>query len=225
MIDLGTIPSRIASLPRDARGYPVPWFVAWLRDGKPVPAGTGAPDFRVVKPGAIPDAHNHGLCWICGDTLGAFRSFVIGPMCALNRISAEPPSHLECAEFAARVCPFLSRPKERRNEKDVPDHVAPAGHMIRRNPGVALVWTTKRYKVVSDGNGGALFDVGKPEHVRWYACGRTATRAEVIESIESGLPILRESADGPRDLAEIESRLRNAMALVPKADVHQEATP
>lgn len=28
-------------------------------------------------------------------------TFVVGPMCELNRISGEPPSHRECAEFSA----------------------------------------------------------------------------------------------------------------------------
>jgi hypothetical protein len=35
-------------------------------------------------------------------------SFVVGPMCGINRNSAEPPSHKECAQWSARNCPFLS---------------------------------------------------------------------------------------------------------------------
>lgn len=33
MISLPPIPDAIAKLPRDERGYPVPWFVPWI-DGR-----------------------------------------------------------------------------------------------------------------------------------------------------------------------------------------------
>ena len=41
MKPLPPMPSRIAALPVDERGYPVPWFVAWI-DGKP--------EFRCADP-------------------------------------------------------------------------------------------------------------------------------------------------------------------------------
>jgi hypothetical protein len=221
---LPPLPSRMRGLPVSDRGYPVPYFVAWLGpDGKPTPRGAGTPDFRVVHPGTIAQCHTLSLCWLCGMRLGSFRSFVIGPICALNRTSSEPPSHLECADYAARACPFLTRPKEKRNEHRMPEgHLPPSGHMILRNPGVALVWTVRKYGVFSDGEGGALFDVGTPKHVRWYCEGRPATRAEVLASIDSGLPLLEEAArteDRPElvtaVLAEIRRRYETAMRLLP----------
>lgn len=98
-----------------------------------------------------------------------------------------------------------------------PGKIAPAGHMIHRNPGCVLVWTTRRYRTFSDGRGGALFDVGEPTRVAWYREGRTATRAEVLESIESGLPILRELAqeDGPAGAIDLERRYRLVEPLLP----------
>jgi hypothetical protein len=208
------MPGRIALLPRDKHGHPVPWFVAWI-DRKP--------DFRVVKPGAIAEAlRGRGLCWTCGVPFQRQedRAFVIGPMCAVNRVSAEPGSHLDCAVFSATHCPFLTTPQMVRRERRMPAGATrPAGEMIRRNPGVALVWVTgyRSWGTFSDGRGGTLVDVGEPKRVLWFARGREATRDEVLASIDSGLPILREAAeaDGPDAVAELGRMHQRALGLVP----------
>jgi hypothetical protein len=210
------IPERILRLPVH-RGYPVPWFVAWTDgDGSRAPEGIGTPDFRIMRGEAPAIAHTQGRCWVCGDSMGAFKAFLVGPMCAVNRISAEPPSHRECAEWSSRACPFLTRPHARRREAGRPeDAVSPAGKMIERNPGVALVWVTKSYKVVSDGKGGKLFSFGDPEETLWFAEGREATREEVVASIESGLPLLREHCYSPGDHKALDREVEKAMTLVP----------
>ena len=203
-------PDRIKALPTDHRGFPVPWFVAWI-DGKP--------DFRVVGPRKVELALRRRCCWICGRSTGLYKAFVIGPMCAVNRVSAEPPAHRQCATFAAKACPFLAQPKMRRNEKDLPAEAAdPAGVMIKRNPGVALVWVTTAFKVVEAGEG-LLFDVGEPASVHWYAEGREATRDEVVTSIRSGLPLLEDAAiaEGPAAAYELRSRLEAVTELLPVA--------
>ena len=216
---LPPLPQRMRNLPLDHRGFPVPWFVAWV---------DGAPDFRVIGPGKIVEAVNGQKCWLCGQRLGAFKTFVIGPMCAVNRISSEPPSHLDCAEFAAKACPFLTQPRMRRNEKDLPEEgVNPAGIPIKRNPGVALVWVTRSFKVEKHprpSGEGALFRVGDPTAVHWYAEGRDATRDEVIASINSGLPLLYDQCEreiGPlkREAArrELHRLMEVALKLVPEA--------
>lgn len=208
-------PEQIKALRTDHRGYPVPWFVEWIN---------GEPDFRIIGQGKWGKAHRKGLCWVCGRRMGRMNAFVIGPMCAVNRVSSEPPSHPACAEFAARNCPFLANPRMRRNEKGLADMGACSvgGDAIKRNPGVALVWWTLSYKVVSDGQGGVLINVGKPEKTMWFAHGREATRAEVMASIDSGLPILQASADaqdraqpGAGASAMLKSMTADALALVP----------
>ena len=206
-------PGRIARLPHNKAGYPVPWFVAWI-DGKP--------DFRVIRPGGIETALRDRLCWTCGIPFlrQEDRAFVIGPMCAVNRVSAEPGSHLDCAVFSATRCPFLGTPQMVRRERHMPEGAAkPAGAMIRRNPGVALVWVTgyKSWSTFGDGNGGRLVNVGEPKRVLWFARGREATRAEVMASIDSGLPILRDMAgsEGARAVAELERMHQRALELVP----------
>lgn len=205
-------PGRIAMLHHDKHGRPVPWFVAWI---------DGQPDFRVIKPGAIGAAVTARLCWVCGVLFARQepRAFLIGPMCAVNRTSAEPPSHYDCAAYSAMHCPFLATPRMTRRERHLPEGAAePAGFMIRRNPGVALIWVT-RYNGWAPfrAPGGLLFDIGEPEWVEWYAQGRRATRTEVLASIDSGLPILRQAAEaeGAEALADLDRQHAAALELVP----------
>src|SRR3954464_12191298 len=108
--DFGTLPERIARLPV-YEGWPVPWFVA---------QANGRPDFRVVDRQKFSKAIKERRCWICGDKLGHWLAFPIGPMCSITRTISEPPSHRECAEWSIRYCPFLSNPAMVRNTADVP---------------------------------------------------------------------------------------------------------
>jgi hypothetical protein len=222
MSTLPHLPPRMQRLPIDARGYPVPWFVAWLdADGRVVPNGRGKPDFRVISPGRIQDALIFRRCWICGDKLGSMASFVSGPMCGINRTAGEPPSHLECATFAVKACPFLANPEMRRREKGLPEgYQDAAGVMIRRNPGVCLIWTTRKWTVFRVENG-ILFKMGDPEHLTFWCEGRSATRAEIDGSIHSGLPLLMTEAqkDGQESIAMLEDAKRHFEWLLPPASV------
>jgi hypothetical protein len=217
-----SIPARIDRLPRDHRGFPVPWFVQFFKDGKASDFGVGEPDFRVADQRKLAKAIKHSLCWICGDPLGRHRVFVIGPMCAINRTISEPPSHRECAEFSAKACPFLSRPRMRRNEKDLPDNrVEPGGIALDRNPGAVCLWETKDYRTfrATMGNDGILFFLGEPTRVDWWANGRTATRDEVLASIDSGFPALENLArqEGPEALVALDQYRERVMPLLPAA--------
>jgi hypothetical protein len=205
-------PPSIRALPRDDRGFPVPYFVEYI-DGKP--------DFRVLNPHRMARCIRHSLCWICGKPLGRMKAFTIGPMCSVNRISAEPPAHPICAAFAAKACPFLSHPlakrpgtedlKERFGEPTAP------GVMLSHNPGVTLVWQCLRYGINRQ-HDGILFDIGPPARCAWFREGREATRQEVLDSFDLGLPTLRRLAEeeGPHAVAELDVRLDRAMQLIPK---------
>ena len=201
--DLPAMPPRIGRLPVDERGYPIPWFVSWI-DGKP--------EFRVADGQKLVRAIKEKLCWVCGEPMGRFNTFVIGPMCALNRVSSEPPSHFDCAVFSAMACPMLVNPNMHRREKGLPpeEDIQKSGVFIKRNPGVTLLWTTLEYRpfIVQGQEGagdGILLNLGQPEHLHWFKEGRRAIREEVIDAIESGLPALRELAekDGPAAVADL----------------------
>src|ERR1700746_1024652 len=97
--DMPELPYRMKKLPVDKRGFPIPWFVAWVN---------GEPEFRAITRDKFLQAAHRQLCWICGHPIRRHEEgvFVIGPMCAVTRTSGEPPSHEDCAKFAAVACPF-----------------------------------------------------------------------------------------------------------------------
>jgi hypothetical protein len=194
--ELGVLPSRLAKLPLDHRGYPVPWFVAWKEDG--------TPEFRAMDVKKFTRAIRERRCWVCGEPLGKYLAFVIGPMCAVNRTSAEPPCHYDCATWSAMHCPFLSRPKMVRREDDFSAQSPKGEASIMRNPGVAGVWTTLRYTPFQAGSASAigwLVEMGAPTKVEWYAEGRPATYAEVVASIDGGYPLLLATCETDDDRA------------------------
>lgn len=184
-VDLQTLPPRMRDLPVDERGYPVPWFVAWIE---------GKPEFRAQEAGKFARAIREKLCWVCGQRLGVNVCFVAGPMCGINRTSSEPPSHVDCARWSAINCPFLSNPRMIRREDEIINNARSReespGIMLTRNPGVAMLWITRQFEVYKAPNQGYLIQMGEPDSVEWYACGRRASREEVLQSIESGLPNL-----------------------------------
>lgn len=176
---------RIKALPRDHRGFPVPWFVDYV-DGKPYFPALDARKLRV--------AVKQSRCWICGQMMTGWKIFVVGPMCVANRISAEPPCHLDCAQYAVRVCPFMVNPKMRR----VPETKHPEGYQISemhnpRNPGVMALYHARTFTTL-------MIDVpvcqmGPPiGGVSWWTEGRRATRAEVEPAVETGLAFLAAQA-------------------------------
>lgn len=175
-------PVALQFMPKDHRGYVVPFFVEWIN---------GKPDFRVI------DGRKMRRCV------------------------------LENLEYACRVCPFLTMPKALRREAGLPaDMLQPAGVGLGRNPGVMLLWITRdrlqKIQVRPEPGdrairGGVLFYVGDPIEVRWFSQGREASRAEVLDSIESGLPSLREpaQAQGPEAVAALDRMHAQAMELLP----------
>ena len=206
------LPVRFQNLPIDSRGYPVPKFCYEKPDG--------SFDFRVVKPGWREQCVHRKLCWLCGESLGKFMCFVIGPMCAINRNTAEPPCHRECAEFSVQACPFMRFPNRKRDETDLPDEASKPGGdetMIMRNPGVTCLWVTHGYTPYDAGNNEWLIEIGDPVDVTWWAHGRTATREEVLASINSGLPLLQRMAEqeGMEAVLQFNSYIERGMKLVP----------
>jgi hypothetical protein len=199
------IPDRMKGLKISDEGFPVPWFIPWFG---------GKPEFRGMDGGKFDIALRFKRCWLCGEPLGKYMTFVIGPMCGVTRTTSEPPCHHSCAEYAVKACPFLTQPRMRRNEKELPEDRKVAGTMIKRNPGVTLMWTTTSYKTFQ--SGGVLFTVGEPEKIEFYSNGRIAKKEEIVESIESGIPILMKEAekDGQDGIAELHKYLERMWGLM-----------
>jgi hypothetical protein len=201
---LSNLPMRMKKLPLDARGYPVPWFVKWVE---------GKPNFRLIDPEKFIAAMRFNRCWVCGEGLGAKKTFVIGPLNILNRVNSEPPSHWECAAFAVTSCPFLLLPKAQYQETE---NFAP--HQLMRNPGVSALWSTRDYQMSLHQG---LIEFGEPSQVWWFAQGKLATRAQVIASLESGLPWVwaraKRQANYIKHCIEIEQQWAAALSYLPQS--------
>ena len=181
---LPPLPAYMQRLPLDHRGFPVPWFV---------PKIDGEWNFQTIRPQRVEQAVLQKRCWICGGELHRNLAFVVGPMCVINRNTSEPPSHVECASYAVKACPFLVRPRMRRAPRPEEATEQP-GIFLERNPGVSVLWVVRKF-LPRRVPGGLLFRIQEPT-VR-FSCwseGRPATLEEVEHSFSSGLPALERIA-------------------------------
>lgn len=209
--DITAPPKFMQQLPIDERGYPVPWFVEWI-DGKP--------EFRAMSGVKLVQAINQHRCWVCGNKLFSELVFVIGPMCAVNRINSEPPCHRECARYSAKNCPFLSKPQMIRRKGGIDVAVTMHESSIERNPGVTALWYARRFDLVEIPTG-VLFRMGAAFKVEWFCRGRVATREEVLHSIDTGVPLLDATCDQDDDpvasRAELKACYQRVLRLLPAA--------
>ena len=129
------MPARIAVLPRDRRGYPVPYSAQWRSEDETLPVagvrrlllpgvdftghicaetdtiGVGHPQFANVEPGRQIRCHEHSLCGVCGTQIGRKLTFVGGDTRDQGQqYYTEAPLHRECARWALAVCPGLLVP-------------------------------------------------------------------------------------------------------------------
>jgi hypothetical protein len=183
------VPRNMRGLPVDERGYVIPWFVKYVG---------GKPDFRIADTGKWEKAVQFKLCWVCGNPFTNRRyAFAIGPMCTVNKVSSEPPSHEECAIYAAKVCPFLANANRERREDELTDGCVASGEMIKRNPGVTAIYITRDYKTfkAKHTDNTPLFELGAPLAVHWYRNAEIAANVDILRSMATGYPLLRSMAD------------------------------
>ncbi len=194
------MPEGVRALPRDARGIPIPWFVD---------CSGGRPDFRVVDGRKLIEGWDRDLCWICGRQMFAFRAWIVGPVSAINRCTAEPPAHPDCARVALTQCPFLSDP-ERARDATPQTGVRPGGELMMRNSGLTSAWITKGRggEMVTPGNG-MLFRLFEPHAVEWYHRGAVASAEAVRAGFDDAAGRLREAdrRHGPAALDNLERRI------------------
>lgn len=194
------LPKRVARLPTDRRGFPIPWFVAW-RDGQP--------HFPAVDAAKLGIAWNEDLCWVCGDRLGSIRGWVVGPMSAIEGATPEPPSHYDCARFSVCNCPHLSTATAPFSEKyEGAEGYAPQANVSKVRTGATAIWMTKgRGATPFRAGQGTLFGLNEPVRLEWFADGRPAAAREVAEAIALALPTLQRTAEREGRSAELARRL------------------
>jgi len=177
------MPKRIARLPRDKRGYPIPWNVLRGSDGTPLFTVNDSVKHMMALQGK--------LCPICGEPLGVHIWFVGGPLSAFhpNGRYIDLPSHKECAEFSLRTCPHLSAPKYTHridhiiNEGKVPEGALltdptvnpdrPAVFVMVRSSGMKIYQTANGIYVRPDGITG----------IEYWNFGKQLSEAEGVELV------------------------------------------
>lgn len=176
------VPKSMRTLERDARGYPIPWIV--LRDK------TGAPQFTINESRLVSDCLTKRLCAICGKRISGGFWFVGGSRAFLHERGAflDPPTHMECAEYALRVCPFLAA---RRYDGRIDDHkLKPGGlpngmtlvrdeHMMPRLPERFGFGVARTFEIGGDQIHIRLV-VHRWDYVEWWRAG------ERIDAPQSG---------------------------------------
>lgn len=109
------MPPRVAKLPRDRRGYPIPHIVQ--RDPQ------GLPLFTVNDANVTLRCIKRKLCPICGDRLDKTLWFVGGPSSAFHPqgVYFDTAMHHECMVYALKVCPYMANPNYHimTNEKSI----------------------------------------------------------------------------------------------------------
>lgn len=167
--DLGLIemPPRVAALPRDGRGYPIPYTVQ--RDA------TGKPDFRIVDPHKAKRAVQMRCCGICGEMLGARIAFVGGPLAMANRFFTDLPMHRDCAIYALRTCPFIAAPKFAYS-RSIPADTVVSDNVSTNRPDQFGLGITKTFNVVLL-NGEPVLRAGEFESIEWWRHGKREAHA------------------------------------------------
>ena len=167
-----TIPDRIAKLPKDERGYPVPFFVQWFDDfGNPTNWGVGVPDQRVADERKLYECRDKKLCWICGQPLTYWIAFIGGPMSCKNRTFSDGPMHVECAEFSAVACPHLAHPGAKRRAGGGKELAYKPEGLVETPIEKVAVYVTRGYDTMRVTRG-FLWRPFAPKEVRWFRAGQ-----------------------------------------------------
>lgn len=132
------IPSFLKHLKINDKGYPIPFFVAYV-DGKP--------DFRLLDPKKQHYCIHQKLCAICGKKL--FKDsyyFISGPIGYTNGVSTDPAMHRECAEYSINVCPHLHFEKSERRDKGIEHLKNEQDCMLEQKPPMILLVKAHKFK-------------------------------------------------------------------------------
>lgn len=176
------IPDRMAHLPRDRRGLPIPVTVHRDEHGKP--------HFQINE-----EAHRQRViaedrCPICGGKLLRGRWLVGGPASAFHAHGAyiDPPMHTECLHFAMKVCPYLAAPSYAKllGKKTLAPHaqndvVETDEGMLDERPGVFVAVMATGQRLIRgemDGTGGGIAMVRGMELVRYVKPRQPYSRVE-----------------------------------------------
>lgn len=179
-------PKGFHRLNRDHRGLPVPYAMRQ----NPLSQTT-------VDPPRVLECLQRKLCAVCGLKLDNKKWFIGGYRTMVYRIFVDGPMHRVCAEYALRVCPFLSNPKQKYRVKPEKDSEILRQAHPSRDAGVQVLMRTKGYQIQTLQD--TLVSVAEPwEHVEFWRAGKK------LEEVPADAPTLDRYVCEMRKLADQE---------------------
>lgn len=186
ILDAVSIPHRMALLPRDRRGYPIPWIVQ--RDL------TGRAFFTMNDAERVVVSGKRKVCGICGQKLGRDIWLVGGPGSALHKHGAylDPPMHKACAVYALKVCPYLASRYTGRIDQALLKHGKWPPHMrviveeamLPQQPPFMVLARTDKVSFTSTEPGGVRFIPKRPWlDVEFWVLGQRITEPDARERL------------------------------------------
>jgi hypothetical protein len=186
------LPRRMRTLPRDRRGYPIPFIVLIDRNGEP--------QFTINDWRRVAECRTKHLCSICGKRFDKHPVsskyemwFVGGSRCFLHPRGGflDPPMHLDCATYALRVCPFLAARaySGRIDDAKLTPGGLPSGTALVREeymqpalPERFGLGLTFDYRFHQEPNSAGVYTVDDWHYVEWWKAG------EAVDAPASGEP-------------------------------------
>lgn len=136
------VPLRLQRFPKDSRGYVIAYTNLMTKTGHPYFL-TPDENRRIFC------VRNH-LCGLCGEPLAAEMVGIGGLETLQDPIFSEAFMHWECADYAARTCPFLAHARFTDCVKKIPK---PDGYAVplasrprKKRPDAMIFYVTDGYK-------------------------------------------------------------------------------
>jgi hypothetical protein len=130
MSDPVPLPKALRSLPKDRRGYPIPYIVMLDKEGKP--------HFTINDHRRVHTCFTQRKCSICGRRIADQFWFIGGPGSFFHPNGAfiDPPTHEECGRYALQTCPYLALPSygKRIDDRTLKPGLLPDDRMILMDP-------------------------------------------------------------------------------------------
>jgi hypothetical protein len=93
-------PTALAARPHTVDGLPITYVTAVI---------DGRPDFTTLDDDRFVEVLERGWCGLCGTPLGYWMAAIGSPREMRKRLFRDPPMHVDCAEYAMEVCPFIAK--------------------------------------------------------------------------------------------------------------------
>jgi hypothetical protein len=136
------IPKFLSHLKTDERGYPIPYFVAYLK---------GKPDFRLLDETKREICIHKKMCSVCGKKLvDRYFYFISGEKGKMNCISTDAAMHKECAEYSLEVCPHLLYEKAGRRNAGIEFVAVPDFAIMDKPEAMYLILADKYWTTVEN---------------------------------------------------------------------------